>query len=1014
MPRRGQLMPLWDGQSGLDAGADPHGSPAWKVLSNVEIPRRGALAKRTGTNRSAFIPIAALDAAITSHPSAPIVTGGQSVGYYDVDNDATRLARTDWPLININAERVLSVRSGAAPNFASEAVGEVYDGDAFWAVTHGLTQGALSLTTIDKSTGSIIDTAQLQDGTGVAAGEAALARIVRVGSANQCYYVDSSGNLGRREVASDGTIASPATSTPSVNIASRQYLDVAVTSDGDAYVAYPSSATVFTIARYAGGVGVPAKVAAYTASGGIVAAAIWPVDTDKVTALWSVTNGANSEVIAQVWDDTLTQVSSDVTVDSLATASFGEFDTVTGIALDGPFSGGNSLQSTVYYALAAQVLHAAHYDVAGTGTVASVQALCIYARIASKPAQLHKQLGGDHSLCLHTVGRDSGAVTVDTAHDIMITSDALPIASINRGVAGGAADMVRPIAQGATATSPVTGPPLVYSAIAVADVYEGKSREVSNSIEAMPISEYPVAAIDNADGAALIGGALPTQLVRGELYEQGWLTDPGAPHSITGTTGGLMAIGSAYQMVVVFEYHDRQGRRSQSAPSPAYTHTPSSSSDQAVQLSVARMPVTLRTWEDTYAVVYRTTGNGTVLYRDASFPLDSATQTTVFNIGKISDADLSANEVLYTDQGILDAAPPRPYTVSTIHHRRHVVVPTRLASSRVDYSREIVPAETPYHNELLQLGIDSAGGDITAMASHRDALIVFKASRTIVYEGEGAADDGSGATFRRPYTVSDSMGALSWMSVLKTPIGVFFDSADGIALLDNSFKVQPIGDAVRYYRETYGQVFGAAAIRDRSQAVFFLASSSAPLLVFDWLAGQWSSFQPPNTTSTICEHDGRIVRLDGDGYVWTEDTASHDDNGAFVPMALRTGWVSHADWQRVKEVLIKGYYRGAATLRVKVGYDRDAYWLDSQTFDPTVDLTAFDFGEHYGAGSGTYEDQAFSLRFDNLTQQKCSSYRVEISDEQLSGQTAGFTITGVFALVSAKPGTKDIGDERRI
>jgi hypothetical protein len=205
-------------------------------------------------------------------------------------------------------------------------------------------------------------------------------------------------------------------------------------------------------------------------------------------------------------------------------------------------------------------------------------------------------------------------------------------------------------------------------------------------------------------------------------------------------------------------------------------------------------------------------------------------------------------------------------------------------------------------------------------------------------------------------------------------------------------------------------------------------TSDGPAIVYDWLRDIWCTWAGLSAISG-CAVGGELVWLDSSGYPWTEDTANYDDNGSFISLLIETGWLSlkqtPGGWTGLnnvggycilREIIAVGYFRDDCNLNIKLAYDNDPAWDDDIDFDLTS-LEKFEHASYYGNGLSleTYQDQAMMLRI-YPKRHKVSSFRVHISDSEKdgSGNTKGFSLVGLYALVTPKRGTHRVGIGREM
>jgi hypothetical protein len=293
------------------------------------------------------------------------------------------------------------------------------------------------------------------------------------------------------------------------------------------------------------------------------------------------------------------------------------------------------------------------------------------------------------------------------------------------------------------------------------------------------------------------------------------------------TTGSLSA--GDYQFIAIHYKRDYDGTIRKGPPSEVRTVTVSAGT--GVELSIGYDETLPDGWQ---IAVYRTEADGSVFY------FDGLTTPGATYVSSQNDANLSNNEILYTEGGVLanDAAPS---------HRFLAVGKNRawlggLAETfRVRFSKEGVRGETPSFPDDPSHWLD-LGSDVTALACIDDVALAFHRDSVDLISGDGPDALGSGSFQVRPCTIG--AGADDWRSVVSTPIGVFFAGNGTIWLMGRGFAApENIGAQVRDVLADYPTVL-AATLADygHQQTAQFLCQASdggTTRLVFSLRSLQW-------------------------------------------------------------------------------------------------------------------------------------------------------------------------------
>jgi hypothetical protein len=475
---------------------------------------------------------------------------------------------------------------------------------------------------------------------------------------------------------------------------------------------------------------------------------------------------------------------------------------------------------------------------------------------------------------------------------------------------------------------------------------------------------------------------------------------PEAPAVATRATGA-MTPGGSYDYYVVYRRTDASGRVIRSAPSvPTTVVIGGGDGSTTVTYKIPRLLPGYYSW--TTVEFYRrgptATGASAInLVGSTTVDPETVADTSTF-IDTISDLTAAGNELLYTTGGILDNFNPPSHQLLEVNQTRVWLVsaedPTELWPSK-----EYKAGAGIGFNPLLAFKVTGDGaGAITALASMDGRLIVFKSTAIWVITGDGPNDAGQG-TFNPPSNVSRSIGTVLPGSVVLTPDGVMFQSANGIYLLDRGLGLTYIGAAVEQYTLAES-VVDAAPVTGQTQVRFVMPSGRC--LVWDYHHKRWYTFKLRVDTSGVASTvvscadipSGWCYAL-ADGSVFQETPGVYSDvNGTTTAIVPRLGF-PHLDlnglngYQRVYAIQVLGDVTGACTLSIDAEYDYAGAVTGTAK---TIPLTT-------GSGSFMVEYNPPEGRG------KCSSVRPVLTTSLQAAGSGAFTITSVNVLVGAKRGS---------
>lgn len=417
------------------------------------------------------------------------------------------------------------------------------------------------------------------------------------------------------------------------------------------------------------------------------------------------------------------------------------------------------------------------------------------------------------------------------------------------------------------------------------------------------------------------------------VFEHGFLL---APDNIvfSGTSTG----DYVYNYQFVFAWKDASGRTHRSAMAP---ETPSGTNTyQRKRTSViatgSALTLTVRSrgmsekniartvgGGDASAIepvveVYRTTNGGSVYHL-----VGSAVPFVAFS-DSTHDDYLQFAPQLYTTGNVLDcdaAPPPR----CMVEHQKRIWIVSNGAPDTLSYSRAIIASQEGAEGVPVEFSAaftekaSARGGDINALGSLDEKLIVFERNRIYYLVGNGPDDTGSGGSFAS-YPLPFDVGALEGSAVGSTPLGLVFQSDKGIYLLDRSLQLQYIGKDIEA-TAARGLVTSIVSVPGKPQIQLAIPSIGS-ILCYDYLVGQWSEWPlnvPESAAPSLLLASGSDVYvLDASGALYKEtEWSGASASGEVVSMKASTGWIhlgGVGGYQRLRRIIVTGEYKSAHTL----------------------------------------------------------------------------------------------------
>ena len=288
------------------------------------------------------------------------------------------------------------------------------------------------------------------------------------------------------------------------------------------------------------------------------------------------------------------------------------------------------------------------------------------------------------------------------------------------------------------------------------------------------------------------------------------------PPTLVSSATGSMTAGGSYSYRLILRRIDNSGRYIRSAGSTPMAIT-LGGGDGRVTLTIpnprtaaassinSATPATLAYTENYTIEVYRAgpAASGATTYNKVNEVSADAfgmlgTGDTLTLIDSMSDINAALGEIAYFTGNALENFPPPASRLLEVNGNRVGIV---NAEDPTEFwpSKEYKPGTGIGFHPDFRIRVTGDGyGAITALAAMDGRWILFKSQAIYVISGDGPNDLGQGS-FSPPQAVSLSIGTVLPGSVVPTPDGIMFQSANGIYLLTRGLAVQYIGAPVEKY-----------------------------------------------------------------------------------------------------------------------------------------------------------------------------------------------------------------------
>ena len=474
------------------------------------------------------------------------------------------------------------------------------------------------------------------------------------------------------------------------------------------------------------------------------------------------------------------------------------------------------------------------------------------------------------------------------------------------------------------------------------------------------------------------------------------------------TAGGSTLTAGTYYYQVTYEWVDAKGQIHRSAPSTLkqvivnHNHT--------VTITVPTLQLTAKSAPRSAVrlVLYRgLAGDSSVLYRLADLINNQAVNTLDFtDTNAVTPEQLATKQVLYTTGGVIENVAPPSCTNATLHKNR-LFLGGLDENGYIAYSKEFVSGEGVAFSDFFSLPVDPASGNVTALASMDDKLIIFKKDAIYTLVGDGPLDTGAQNDFSIPQFVSGDLGCENPRSIASIPDGIIFKSDKGIYLLTRDLQLIYVGQGVEDFNNL--TISSAVVLEDINEVRF--TTSDGVTLVFNYEFSQWSTFSNYQAVSAI-NGLGSYLHLKSNGTVRKESSA-YLDAGAKIKMAIETSWLAFAGlqgYQRIRSWMLLGDFLTDHYTKVKLYYDYEKFASETVYFNVDTGLELSYYGDDVTYGESTVYGGTGSGVFQFTSQprvQKCQSMKMRIEDIDTKVAEGGgsFNLVGLSLEVGTKGGT---------
>lgn len=479
--------------------------------------------------------------------------------------------------------------------------------------------------------------------------------------------------------------------------------------------------------------------------------------------------------------------------------------------------------------------------------------------------------------------------------------------------------------------------------------------------------------------------------------------------SVTSSAGNI-ATGT-YFYKFTYQSVDNNGYTYQSNPSQPFTVVNSGSSASRIfniptLHTTNKRNVTIVGWR-TVDLETGGAGAGEIFssFTPGQQPVTSSVDTDYTPItDNTTNSVLKTRPVLYSVSELRNNVVP-VCSLLTTYRSRVVMAGDESDPTILWFSKKANASSAVSFNSGLQLRATDDNLPVTAIASLGNALIIFKQRFIYTYQGDGPDNAGGGTPFAAVQKISSDIGCSQPKSVVETPAGLIFLSSRGFYMLSSNGSLQHVGKSIE--RLTRNITISSAVLLPSKHEARFTVANSTTTWVYDYTVDRWHKHTHFASTADSVVWKDQHVRLTDTNVVMVETAANRYD-GALANTcntAVETGWISLSSLGlgecRLWKVWLQGEAKSDCTVTVQIFFDGDATLSETHTNTVTAMVAP---SSPPGGG------QPFPTGL-NVTNQKCSMFKIRVSD---SGVATGAPGDGYFGyqLAGIKLEVGSFGDKQ--
>lgn len=458
-----------------------------------------------------------------------------------------------------------------------------------------------------------------------------------------------------------------------------------------------------------------------------------------------------------------------------------------------------------------------------------------------------------------------------------------------------------------------------------------------------------------------------------------------------------------------------------SAVSPG--DTLSTSDTFSAEFIVLALKLTYKTVNPVKIVIYRWSTANPIPYQVTliTSPLlnpDPKANGFIDYVDASNDAEILGNNILYTTGGVVENIGPPPTSAMTIFDDRLWALDSE--NDLLWFSKQVIQGTPVEMSDLFTFFVppniaSGPTGPVKCIGVMDDKFVLFHRNILQYFVGQGPDNTGANNQYSQPVIIQSPVGCSNQASIVLTPLGLMFQSENGIWLIQRNLGVSYVGAPVEAYNSA--KVLSSTLIPSTTQVRFIL--DSGVTLMYDYFYDQWGAFNGVSgISSTIYQNLHTLLRNSQN--VRQETPGLYLDGASPVLMSFQSAWIKLQGlqgYQRAFFFYLLGQFLSPHKLSLSIAYDYNL------TPEQVTLVTPNNYGGVYGGGGtstpgsnppygsdefygGTETDVEQERIF--LDRQRCQAFQITLQEifDSSFGTTpgAGFTLSGLNLIAGFKRG----------